>query len=314
MSGKCPSLREKGISFWTVHEDAVAEAGVELAVHLRDILRRPESADVDGFGPFQRVEALLACGETIQRAVADVLEANDSLPESGESNVVFQTAMRALHKAVTPALEFFEAPDLNDASAGREFVETAVLVACTVLSAFASLGIGAEAPRMVDAFVMSMSYIGQRKDKESSEPDEFSSSRKLLVTSDEVLEFSVPGIAALIASDDALVTGLSGVSALLAEYVTSRTLALVDGELTDEARAVSETHARVAVHVLSRLSKAVPAVACEPRVVEATQTAVTALQRFEGAEIVEEMTTELLDVWKTGRSRLMCESNSAPAD
>lgn len=298
MSGKSPR-----ISFWSVHEDAVAEAGVELAVHLRDILRRPESADVDGFGPFQRVEALLACGETIQRAVADVLEANESLPESAESNLVFQAAMRALHKAVTPALEFFEAPDLNDPSAASEFVETAVLVACTVLSAFASLGIGAEAPRMANAFVKSMSYIGQRKENEISELEsEFSSRQKSLVTSDEVLEFSVPGIATLIAGDATLVTGLSGVSSLLAEYVESRALALVDGELTDEARAVSETHARVAVHVLGRLIKAMPAVAGEPRVQESTQTAVAALQAFERADAVEEMTKELIDVRDMGQS------------
>lgn len=305
MPGKSPNLRDKSVSFWSVHEDAVAEAGVELAVHLRDILRRPKSADVEGFGPFERVEALLECGETIQRAVADVLEANDSLPESAASNVVFQTAMRALHNAVTPALEFLEAPDLDDPSVASEFVEAAVLVACTVLSAFASLQIGAEAPRMADAFVISMSYIGQRKAEESSKAEsEFSTSRKLLVSSDEVLEFSVPGIAALIAGDDALVTRLSGVSSLLAEYVASRALALVDGALTDEARSVSETHARVAVHVLGRLSAALPAVACEPRVLEASETALSALQGFERADVVEEMTKELICIKDAGRGGL----------
>lgn len=303
MSGESSKLPQKGTTFWTTHETPVADAGVELAVHLRDILRRPLSADLDGFGPFQRIEALLACGDTIQRAVADTLEANDSLPESAESNVVFQTAMRALHKAATPALEFFEAPDLDDASAASEFVQTAVLVACTVLSAFASLRIGADADRMADAFVTSMSYMEQRKSGDSSDPESnFASSRTLLVTSDEVLEFSVPGIAAVIEGDEALATRLSGVSMLLAEYAGSKTLALVDGALTDEARAGSETHARVAVHVLRQLTEAVPAVACEPRVLVAVETAIVALQGFERADVLEQMTEELVCIRDAGRS------------
>lgn len=291
MSGESSNSDRKGCSFWTRHERAVASAGVDLSVHLRDILRRPPGFDIDGFGPFERVEALLKCGDAIQLAVAETLEANDSLPETTESNVVFQVSLRALHGAILPAIEFFEAPDLWDASADAEFVDSAVLVACTVLSAFASLQIEAESERLAKALATSISYMERENVAES---DLESSSQKVLVTVDEVLEFAVPGIAAIIESDESLILLFTDVAEVLAGYAASKIVALVDDSLSDEARAVSETHAQVAVHVLCCLVKAAPALSSDPQISTHVTFALSAVQDCDQTDALNCLEEELL--------------------
>jgi hypothetical protein len=263
MGGESQLETERTVYFWTKHEGAVASAGVSLSIHLRDILRRPACADVDGVGSFERVEALLRYGDVIQRAVADVLEASDDLPESQENNEAFQVALCALNTAVFPAtLEFFEAPDLCEASASAEFVETAVLVACSVLSTFASLQIGVHEERMAKAFATAIGFMDVRRTAQCfAEDDDGALTSIRLVNADEVLEFAVPGIATLLESNSAYAAHVTCVAPKIAKYTAAKCGALHDKALTAEAKALAETQASVAVHTLRLLIEEIPSLA-----------------------------------------------------
>lgn len=185
--------------FWQAHAGHVITARVNLSIHLRDLLRRPSSADESNFGPEERVTAVQDACTRIQQACAALLLATEELPETSSNETTLTVALDSLVRAVTPIVEFMEAADLEAPAAGPHFVALAVAASVDALSAFALLRSRALDTRLLRALDAAIARTFALPAGRASSADS-----PLHTVANAVVEVSVPGILALLDADAAL--------------------------------------------------------------------------------------------------------------
>jgi hypothetical protein len=299
-------------SFWAAHEAAVAVAGVDLSIHLRDVLRRPSSSDTPGgVGAAERVQSALASCDVFRAAVGDVLRASERLPETEANDRLLASALRVLNTAALPAVEFLESPDLLDPSAhaAPDFIAPAVVAATGVVASFALLRTDALGSRSAKALGVAITFASRSLD-EGQGLGEGQDGLERRGVVDEVLDAAVAGIVALLECDASNALSLSQTFPVLATFVRNCCVRLGRGAGGPVVQKLCESHAMLGARALRLIASSVPSTTAMPRAMPRVWAALVAAPPCDGGDMyVNDVREQLAEV--VGVSELFARSASA---